>query len=88
MKGSGDEGLAATNLVDEVTDLEGGPKLEAHVLHHHVTVQQQECLAIYLLKCTSLSSLWCTFSCIISKSNKHLFREFQGKLLAISKTLM
>lgn len=77
MKGSGDEGLAATNLVDEVTDLEGGTKLEAHVLHHHVTVQQQECLAIYLLKCKSLSSLWCTFPCMISIRNIYLgsFKE-------------
>lgn len=65
MKGSGDKGFAATNFVDEVTDLEGGPKLEAHVFHHHVTVQQQESLAIYLLKYKSPSSIWCTFSCTI-----------------------
>lgn len=50
MKGSGDKGLATTNLVYEVTNFEGRPQLEAHVLHHHVTVQQQESLAIYLLK--------------------------------------
>lgn len=55
-KGSGYEGLATTNLVDEVTDFESRPQLKAHVLHHHVTVQQQKCFAIYLLKCTCWSS--------------------------------
>lgn len=37
-------------LVNMEGEFEGGPELQAHVLHHHVTTQQQEGFAVNLLK--------------------------------------
>lgn len=45
----GDKVLASTDFVDQVTDLEGRAQLEAHVFHHHVTVEEQQSLPIDLL---------------------------------------
>ena len=36
-------------LVDVEGEFEGGAELQAHVFHHHVASQQQECFAINLL---------------------------------------
>lgn len=36
-------------LVDVEGEFEGGAELQAHVFHHHVATQQQECFAVNLL---------------------------------------
>lgn len=41
--------LALLQPVDVKGELEGGPQLQAHVLHHHVTAQQEQGLAIDFL---------------------------------------
>lgn len=41
--------LALLQPVNVKGELEGGPQLQAHVLHHHVTAQQEQGLAIDLL---------------------------------------
>lgn len=40
----------ALQLVDVEGEFEGGAKLQAHVLHHHVAAQQHEGLAVNLLE--------------------------------------
>ena len=40
---------AALDLGDDVTDLQRRAQLQAHVLHHHVRLEQQQCLAVDLL---------------------------------------
>lgn len=42
--------LALFQPVNVVGELERGPQLQTHVLHHHVTAQQQEGLAVDLLQ--------------------------------------
>ncbi len=37
-------------LVDVEGEFEGGAELQAHVFHHHVATQQQECFAVNLLE--------------------------------------
>lgn len=37
-------------LVDVEGELEGGAELQAHVFHHHVAAQQQQCPAIDFLR--------------------------------------
>lgn len=44
------EAFAALDLVDDVAYLQGRPQLQAHVLHHHVAVQQKQCSAVNLLR--------------------------------------
>lgn len=39
----------ALDFVNDVADLKSRPQLEAHVLHHHITVQEQQCSAINLV---------------------------------------
>lgn len=41
--------FAALDLVDDVAYLQGRPQLQAHVLHHHVAVQQKQCSAVNLV---------------------------------------
>jgi hypothetical protein len=41
--------LALLQPVNVKGELEGGPQLQAHVLHHHVTAQQEQGLAIDFL---------------------------------------
>lgn len=36
-------------LVDVEGEFEGGAELQAHVFHHHVATQQQECFAVNFL---------------------------------------
>lgn len=48
-KGDASERLLALDLVDDVAYLEGRTQLEAHVLHHHVAVQQQQRSAVNLV---------------------------------------
>lgn len=37
-------------LVNVEGEFEGGAELQAHIFHHHVTTQQQECFAVNLLQ--------------------------------------
>lgn len=41
--------LALLQSVNVVAELECGPQLQTHVLHHHVTAQQEQGLAVNLL---------------------------------------
>lgn len=53
----GDKVLASTDFVDQVTDLEGRAQLEAHVFHHHVTVEEQQSLPIDLMPSEEVSMI-------------------------------
>ena len=44
------EGQAFLQLLNDVTQLEDRTQLQTHVLHHHLTVQQQQCFSINFLK--------------------------------------
>ena len=37
-------------FADNMAEFEGGPEFEAHVLHHHVTVEKQQGLAVDFLQ--------------------------------------
>lgn len=45
-KGGSCSELALLQPVNVKGELEGGPQLQAHVLHHHVTAQQEQGLAV------------------------------------------
>lgn len=45
-------------LVDVKGELEGGAELQAHVFHHHVATQQEECFPVNLMFSEKVS-MWC-----------------------------
>ena len=46
--------LLALQFVNNIGYLEGGPKLESQVLHHHIRVQQQQGIAVNFMSSESL----------------------------------
>lgn len=41
---------SSPEFLNNVAQFKDGAEFEAHVFHHHLTVQQQECLAVNFLK--------------------------------------
>lgn len=58
-------------------ELEGGPQLQAHVLHHHVTAQQEQGLAIDLLGVGG-ATIRCLVGLTASGANQRLPRAVRG----------